>query len=654
TNLSQEDDDTIIGILNYIITNAFIEKASDIHIEPKEKSFCIRYRIDGMLQHKTDLPIHIAPSFISRLKVLCGLNIAEKRRHQDGRIHARIMDKEVDLRVSFYAFLYGENVVIRILQRQSDLIDIDSLGFSPTNKAKFQQILDQPSGIILATGPTGSGKTTTIYASLKYLNNTQKKIITVEDPIEYTIEGVIQGQINHKLGLSYSDFLKSMMRQDPDIIMVGEIRDTTAAEAVIQAALTGHKVLSTFHTDDTTGALLRLMHMEIDTFLISSTVVSIISQRLVRILCPYCRKPHIPDKHLLASFNMSSIDIHNVEFYEPAGCHYCGNRGFVGRTAIHELLVVNDSIRDAILSRKTSSQIRIIARDQANLISMREDGFYKATRGITSLEEILRVVFYNESDEFSPLSADKIITLCEKGTISLPVHPESPSTIQQTPSAQHIKGNGTVSTTTPHLSLLEGEQFRIRLDTTTIETDTDQIADFFKEYQKITEKMGNPLDHDLLETFVAFIFCTTKHLETSKQAEFFELSLHIKKETITILLETYIPHTLSSPSFRTTKETGLRLVNVLMPFSNLVFPPITEQNPIKKGEPYHKRISLLEFLKKNGTGLGKGNAKTHKKATALKTGLSKTQHTDADLQTKRSGVYKKYVEELEFHGYLAN
>ena len=314
TDFSLERGDNIVEVLNYVISNAIVEGASDIHIEPQDKSFRVRYRIDGVLYHKTDLPLFLAPGLVSRIKVLCGLDIAEKRRHQDGRIEARVMDKEVDLRVSTYASVYGESVVIRLLHRHSALMDLDSLGFSPANRAWYQAMLDRPSGIILVTGPTGSGKTTTLYASINYLNGLGRKIITVEDPVEYTIKGVVQGQFNLKLGLSYPDFLKSMMRQDPDVLIVGEIRDQEAAEAVIQASLTGHQVLSTFHSDDTTGALLRLMDMGIETFLISSTVVSVLAQRLIRILCPHCRQPSEPAPQLLASFNLEAKGLEKFTF----------------------------------------------------------------------------------------------------------------------------------------------------------------------------------------------------------------------------------------------------------------------------------------------------------------------------------------------------
>ncbi|MBF0473282.1 MAG: type II/IV secretion system protein, partial [Nitrospirae bacterium] len=415
TEVSSSSGDDIIGIVNYIITNGILEEASDIHIEPQERRIRVRYRVDGILKHVTDLPVSINRSLSSRIKVLCGLDISERRRHQDGRIEAKVMKKEVDLRISTYASMWGENIVIRVLHRQSKLVDLKMLGFSPFHMSRYMKILDQPTGICMITGPTGSGKTTTLYASLLHLNDTSRCIITVEDPVEYTIEGITQGKLDPKLNLTYSDFLKSIMRQDPDVIMVGEIRDRDAANAVIQASLTGHKLLTTFHTDDTTGALLRLMDMGVETFLISSTIVSVVSQRLVRVLCKHCTQPYTPDDRILSAY-ASTTDIvpDRYNFHRPVGCHECGNTGYKGRIGIHELLVVNAAIRDAILERMTSSRIRNIARKEAHLISMVEDGFIKATKGITSLEEIFRVVMLDVEDTKTMMGAEELIALSEK------------------------------------------------------------------------------------------------------------------------------------------------------------------------------------------------------------------------------------------------
>ncbi|RMF59354.1 MAG: type II/IV secretion system protein [Calditrichaeota bacterium] len=413
--LFKKDGDNLVEMVNFIISNAILDRATDIHIEPQDRLLRIRYRIDGILHHKTDLPNAIAAKFISRIKAVCGLDIAEKRRHQDGRIQARILNKEYDLRVSTYAAIWGENVVIRIQSRQSKLTDLHSLGFSPANLFRYVSMLEHPSGIILVTGPTGSGKSTTLYASLQHLNRMDRVIITVEDPVEYTIDGVVQASIQAKVGVKYSDYLKAMMRQDPDVLMIGEIRDAEAAEAVIQASLTGHKVLSTFHTDDATGALLRLMDMGIETFLISSTLVSVVAQRLVRVLCPHCKEEAQPSKRTLHFFNSIKKDtIHRYKFYKPKGCIHCNHTGFKGMTAIHEVLMVNDAIRDAILKRGTSIEIKRIARKEAGLVSMSEDGFYKAVKGVTSLEEIIRVVYRDESKGLVPISIEELIVRSER------------------------------------------------------------------------------------------------------------------------------------------------------------------------------------------------------------------------------------------------
>jgi type IV pilus assembly protein PilB len=408
--------DDVISALNFLISNAIIERATDIHIEPQNRFLRIRYRIDGVMSHKTDLPLFMAAKVASRIKAICGLDIAERRRHQDGRIQARVMNKEFDLRISTYAAIWGENIVIRIQTRRSNLVDIQKIGFSPANLAKYLKMLEHPTGIILVTGPTGSGKTTTLYASLQSLNNYERVIMTVEDPVEYTIEGVVQANIAPKIGVNYISCLRSMMRQDPDVLMIGEIRDPEAAEAVVQASLTGHKVFSTFHTDDTTGALLRLMDMGIETFLISSTVVSVVAQRLVRLLCPHCKERITPDTKMLSFFK--SIQPLNGElekhtFYSAKGCIHCNN-GYKGMTAIHEVMLVNYAIRDEILQRSTSTKIRSVARKQAGLVTMPEDGFYKALKGVTTLEEVIRVVYRDDSEGLAALSVEELIGRCEK------------------------------------------------------------------------------------------------------------------------------------------------------------------------------------------------------------------------------------------------
>lgn len=411
--LPTHDRDNIVEMVNYIVSDAIRDRATDIHIEPQERFLRIRYRIDGMMHHRTDLPNHVAAKFVSRIKAICGLDIAEKRRHQDGRIQARVMSKEYDLRVSTYAVIWGENIVIRIQSRQSAIIDINKIGFSPVNLKKYMRMLDHPSGVILVTGPTGCGKSTTLYASMQYLNKSDRVIVTVEDPVEYTIDGVVQASIPAKLRTSYMDYIRAMMRQDPDVLMIGEIRDPQAAEGVIQASLTGHKVLSTFHTEDSVGALLRLMDMGIETFLISSTLVSVVAQRLVRLLCPHCKAPHPPATEICSFFNsLKQNDLGDYTFYRAKGCMHCSHTGYRGMTALHEVLLVNDAIRNAILKRSTSRVIKRIARKHAGLVTLSEDGFFKALSGITTLEDVIRVVFRDESEGIEPISIKELLERC--------------------------------------------------------------------------------------------------------------------------------------------------------------------------------------------------------------------------------------------------
>lgn len=514
-------DKNIINVLNYLISRAVLDEASDIHIEPMEKALRVRYRIDGIIVHKTDLPVYIAQPLVTRIKVLCGLDIAERRRHQDGRIEAKVMGKEVDLRVSSYAALWGENIVIRMLYRQSAYVDMDMLGLSPSNMKRFRQILDHPSGMMLVTGPTGSGKTTTLYAAIQYLNSISKMIITVEDPIEYTIEGVVQGKLNPKLGQNYMDFLRSMMRQDPDVLMIGEIRDRDAAEAAIQAALTGHQVFTTFHTDDTTGALLRLMDMGIDTFLISSTVVSIVSQRLVRSLCNKCKEAHVPGREILGAFSLKPGEAGNYIFYRAKGCKECNKTGYKGRTGIHELLVVNDAVRDAILAHSPSSHIRSIARKTAGLVSLREDGFYKAAMGMTSLEEVVRVVFYNESDLLMPRTAEEIVALCEGSGVLIEA---------VVPAAQPAQAISAVSGD-------EHELYRVRFDLGDIDHETAAMRRLFDEYKEMANKAGETIDGGKIDAFMNFIKESATRLRTENRADYAEISLHIRDAMPKIYME---------------------------------------------------------------------------------------------------------------------
>jgi hypothetical protein len=417
---------------------------------------------------------------------------------------------------------------------------------------------------MLVTGPTGSGKTTTLYASLNYLNNMFRKIITVEDPVEFTLDGIVQGHIDPKLDLTYTDFLKSMMRQDPDVLMVGEIRDRVGAEAVIQSALTGHKVLSTFHTEDTTGALLRLIDIGIDPFLISSTVVAVLSQRLVRVLCHNCRQPFTPRKEVVASFVVELDGVKPFIFFQPKGCLHCNGTGFKGRVALHELLVVNEAIRNAILGRHTSSQIRLIAREEAALVSMREDGFYKATQGVTTLEEIMRVVFHHDSDAVAPRSAKQIIALCEgREPSALPRAARDKKELRAVPKSAPPISPVQIFTNEAASAPLEGESYRIRFDANTIESETERIADFFEVYRSIKKDLGESVDGELLGDFMDFIVDTVKRLSRTEGAEFAEFSLHVRDKKDRIFVESLLSHQDPLPPRHPSLESGLRQVGYL-------------------------------------------------------------------------------------------
>jgi type IV pilus assembly protein PilB len=406
------ESDRVVSMVNYIISQAVLEGASDVHLEPQEDKLRVRYRVDGVLRVKTDLPKDTCSAIASRIKALGKMNIAEKRRHQDGRLEAKVHGKEIDLRISSYPCIYGETLVIRILNRHSYLMALEQLGFSPANLASFTRLLDCPSGMILVTGPTGSGKTTTLYASLQLLVERGLSIITVEDPVEYTLGGVVQSSYESKLGLVYADYIKAMMRQDPDVIMVGEIRDIEVARAAVQSALTGHRVFSTFHTEDTTGALVRLADMGIENYLIAYTTQGVLTQRLLRTICHYCKEQTAVDPKTFLPFGRLAKDLQGLPFYRGKGCQRCGQSGFKGRIGVHELLILNDPLRDGLFLRKTTSELRHLARTQANLVSMMEDALYKALKGFTTLEEVLRVIPVKETDQSVDRNLEKILQLC--------------------------------------------------------------------------------------------------------------------------------------------------------------------------------------------------------------------------------------------------
>jgi type IV pilus assembly protein PilB len=385
----QTNDDRVVQMVDQLIRSAIEEGASDVHLEPMANKLRVRYRIDGVLVHKMDFPRDYTPRIISRIKILADADVAERRKHQDGRIFVKTEKQEIDIRVSFYATVFGENVVLRILNKAS-LISLQELGFAPNILRLYSEdVLASPSGITLITGPTGSGKTTTLYSSIDHCNDPTVKIITCEDPVEYVIDGISQCSINEKIGLTFNETLRSIVRQDPDIIVIGEIRDRFSADVAVQSALTGHKVFATFHTEDSVGALVRLINMEIEMSLIASTIGAILAQRLVRQVCAHCRKHYEPEDRVLRRFGLRREQMKGFELVDGKGCSACNFTGYRGRLGIYELLVPNADIRDAILLKRTMQEIRQISLDSCDLCTMQEDGMVKALRGVTTLEEVL-------------------------------------------------------------------------------------------------------------------------------------------------------------------------------------------------------------------------------------------------------------------------
>ncbi len=378
----------IIKLVNLFITRAVEGRASDIHIEPFEDELKVRYRIDGVLHDIESVPKKLQAAIVSRIKIIAKLNIAERRLPQDGRIRIKIDEKEIDIRVSTIPVLYGESVVMRLLDREGIVIDLNILGFSPQTLSAFDQLIKKPNGIILVTGPTGSGKTTTLYGALDKINSPDKKIITVEDPVEYQLKGVNQIQVKPQIGLNFANTLRHIVRQDPDIIMIGEIRDLETAEIAIQSALTGHLVFSTLHTNDAPSAITRLLDMGVENFLLSSTIRGILAQRLVRVICMDCkeRDPSTVDKEQLNILGIRG----DSTLYRGKRCEKCAFTGYFGRSGIFELLLVDDDIRTLILRNADSNQIREAAR-RHGMKTLLEDGAEKVKAGITTLSEVLRV-----------------------------------------------------------------------------------------------------------------------------------------------------------------------------------------------------------------------------------------------------------------------
>ena len=380
----------IIKFVDSLIIEALKKRASDIHIEPFEKELRIRYRIDGVLYDILRNERSHQPAIVSRVKVMAGLNIAERRLPQDGRISIKMAGKDIDIRVSVIPIFFGERVVMRLLDKSSMSFRLENLGFSQENLEKFLKLIKSSHGIILNTGPTGSGKTTTLYSALDRINTPDKNIITVEDPIEYQLEGIGQIQVKPKIGLTFASGLRSIVRQDPDIMMVGEIRDFETAEIAIHAALTGHLVFSTLHTNDAAGAITRLLDMGVEPYLASSSVIGIMAQRLVRLICPKCKESYTPTPESLAEVGLKPSNLKEGVLWRGKSCPFCLNTGYWGRTGIFELLVIDDEIRDMITNKKEANLIKQKAVSKG-MTTLQQAGVEKVLSGITTLEEILRV-----------------------------------------------------------------------------------------------------------------------------------------------------------------------------------------------------------------------------------------------------------------------
>lgn len=388
--LDDVSDAPIIKLVNNILSQSIKAGASDIHIEPYDDGFKVRHRVDGILYDLISPPKWIQAALISRIKIMAKLDIAEKRLPQDGRMEVGIVNQKIDIRVSTIPTAFGERVVLRLLNKTSSLLELTELGLSREVLISVEKLITSPNGIILVTGPTGSGKTTTLYSVLSTINKPGVNIITIEDPVEYQIKGISQIQVNPKIDLTFAKGLRSIVRQDPDVILVGEIRDHETAEIAVQSALTGHLVFSTLHTNDSAGAITRLVDIGVEPFLISSSVLAIMAQRLVRVLCEHCKASYTPAASILKSLGLSTAQLENSSVHKAIGCEKCFHSGFRGRFGIFEVLLMDESVKSLILTAFDSNQIKTQARAQA-MVTLRQDGINKVLQGITTFEEVLRV-----------------------------------------------------------------------------------------------------------------------------------------------------------------------------------------------------------------------------------------------------------------------
>ncbi len=397
---SGDQEASVVKFVNQIIGEAYKERATDIHMEPMENDLRIRYRVDGAL-HQTPVPAYLKrfqAAIISRIKVMANMDIAERRLPQDGRINVRSSGAEIDVRVSTIPTAYGESVSLRLLTRSNIFLGLESLGLNKDNEKTVRKLIDLPHGIILVTGPTGSGKSTSLYAFLSTINSIDQRIITIEEPVEYELPGVNQISVKSEIGLTFASGLRHILRQDPDVIMVGEVRDLETAEIAIRAALTGHLVFSTLHTNDAPGAITRLIDMGIEPFLVSSSVEALMAQRLIRTLCKSCKEEYKPDVELLREVGFPMEDLGRVKFYRGRGCEDCRFTGFKGRSAIYEILVMSEALRPLIIERASSAAIKHLACTQG-MRTLRDDGWEKVKQGITTVEEVARVT--QEDEELS-------------------------------------------------------------------------------------------------------------------------------------------------------------------------------------------------------------------------------------------------------------
>jgi len=384
----------IKSFVNLILLQAVVVKASDVHFEAFENEFKVRYRIDGVLREKIPVPALFTNGIISRIKVMANMDIAERRLPQDGRILLTIRGHSVDIRISTLPTNYGESVVMRILDKSSVSLDLSSLGMTPDNLKTIKQLMQKPNGIILVTGPTGSGKTTTLYASLNHINVSGSKIITTEDPVEYDIDGIMQIQVNSEIDVTFSNCLRAILRQDPDIILVGEIRDLETLEIAVQASLTGHLVLSTLHTNDAPSTITRLINMGLKPYLMTASLVAVISQRLVKKICPECREEYTPDEDIIKELNLPDKDSQDKHFYIGRGCKDCNDTGYKGRMSILEIMLLNEEICSHIIKQSSTDTIKEIARNNG-MYTLLESGLSAVYNGLTTLEEVAREISAN-------------------------------------------------------------------------------------------------------------------------------------------------------------------------------------------------------------------------------------------------------------------